>query len=85
VTNPAAIPAGFRQVYYYADTARALTALGGRDRSAIRFLLTAERLAPQHVHTSANVRATARVLLARSDRRTGGTELRGLCERMQVA
>ena len=83
-TNPAAIPAGFRQVFYYADTARALARLRGRDREAVRFLLTAERLAPQHVHTSAMARETTRALLERSRRDAGGSELRGLCERMRV-
>jgi transcriptional regulator with XRE-family HTH domain len=83
-TNPTVIPAGFRQVFYYADTARALTRLRSRDREAIRFLLTAERLAPQHVHTSALARETTRALLDRSNRRTGGTELRGLAERLQI-
>jgi hypothetical protein len=48
-TDPAAIPAGIRRVFYYADAARALASFGGRDREAIRFLLTAERIAPQHV------------------------------------
>ncbi|MFI5898069.1 helix-turn-helix domain-containing protein [Actinoplanes sp. NPDC051513] len=84
-TTPAAIAAGFRQVFYYVDTARALTQLGGRDEAAIRLLLTAERLAPQHVHTSADVRESARTLLERSNVRAGGAELRGLCERMRVA
>lgn len=84
-TPIAAIPAGFRQVFYYADTARALTRLRGRDREAIRFLLTAERIAPQHLHTSAVAQETTRALLDRSRRQAGGTELRGLCERMQVA
>ncbi|GAA4456848.1 helix-turn-helix domain-containing protein [Phytohabitans houttuyneae] len=84
-TNPAAIPAGFRQVFYYADTARALARLRGRDREAVRFLLTAERLAPQHVHTSAMAQETTRALLERSRRMAGGTELRGLCERMSVS
>ncbi len=84
-TDPAAVPVGFRQVFYYADTARALARLRGRDRAAIRFLLIAERLAPQHVHTSAMARETTRSLLERSRRQAGGTELRGLCERMQVA
>jgi transcriptional regulator with XRE-family HTH domain len=83
-TDPAQIPAGVRQVFYYADTARALAKLGGRDREAIRFLLTAERIAPQHVRTSAELAATIRVLLDRSRRRAGGTELRALHERMQV-
>jgi transcriptional regulator with XRE-family HTH domain len=83
--TPAAVAAGFRQVFYYADTARALTQLGTHDRTAIRLLLTAERLAPQHVHTQADVRETARTLLNRSSKRAGGADLRGLCERMNVA
>ncbi|HET6529599.1 MAG TPA: helix-turn-helix transcriptional regulator [Actinoplanes sp.] len=83
-TNPAAIPDGFRQVFYYADAARALARLRGRDREAIRFLLTAERIAPQHVHTSAFVRETTRALLDRSRRLAGGAELRGLGARMQI-
>ena len=84
-TDPAAIPAGVRQVFYYADTARALARIGGRDREAIRYLLTAERIAPQHVRTSADLAETIRVLLARSRRQAGGTGLRGLCERMQAS
>jgi transcriptional regulator with XRE-family HTH domain len=80
-TDPAAIPAGVRQVYYYADTARALARIGGRDREATRFLLTAERVAPQHVRTCPELAATIRLLLDRSRRRTGGTELRALYER----
>lgn len=83
-TNPATIQAGFRQVFYYADTARALARLRGKDREAIRFLLIAERLAPQHVHTSALAQETTRALLERSHRQAAGTELRGLCERMRV-
>ncbi|WP_127505255.1 helix-turn-helix domain-containing protein [Actinoplanes solisilvae] len=82
-TDPAAIPAGIRQVFYYADTARALTRLGGHDRGAIRFLLIAERIAPQHVRTSAELAETVRTLLNRSRRQAGGTELRALCERLQ--
>ncbi|MEV0895337.1 helix-turn-helix transcriptional regulator [Actinoplanes sp. NPDC049802] len=84
-TDPAALPLRFRQVFYYADTARALARLRGRDREAVRFLLTAERLAPQHVHTSALIRETTRTLLDRSHRRAGGGELRGLAERLQIA
>jgi transcriptional regulator with XRE-family HTH domain len=84
-TNPAALPIGFRQVFYYTDTARALARLRGRDREAVRLLLVAERLAPQHVHTSAMTRETTRTLLDRSNRSAGGAELRGLAERLQVA
>ncbi|WP_249998736.1 helix-turn-helix domain-containing protein [Actinoplanes sp. M2I2] len=83
-TTPAALPVGIRQVYYYADTARALAALRDRDREAIRLLLNAERIAPQHVHRSAGVAETVRTLLERSRRQAGGGELRGLSSRMQA-
>ena len=83
-TNPATIAASCRQVFFYADAGRAYARLRGRDREAIRYLLTAERLAPQHVHTSPMAQETTRALLERSQRQAGGTELRGLCERMQV-
>jgi transcriptional regulator with XRE-family HTH domain len=84
-TTPGALPVGFRQVYYYADTARALTMLTSHDREAIRLLLTAERIAPQHMHRSADVWQTVQTLLDRSRRQAGGSELRGLSARMQVA
>jgi transcriptional regulator with XRE-family HTH domain len=80
-TNPSTLAAGCRQVFYYADTARALAQLRGRDREAIRFLLTAERIAPQHLHASPLAQETTRSLLDRS----GGPQLRGLCERLGVA
>ncbi|WP_203830901.1 helix-turn-helix domain-containing protein [Actinoplanes palleronii] len=83
-TDPAALPIGFRQVFYYTDTARALARLRNRDREAIRFLIVAERVAPQHVHTSSMVQETARALLDRSRRMAGGTELRALCERLKI-
>ncbi|MBU2670345.1 helix-turn-helix domain-containing protein [Actinoplanes bogorensis] len=83
--GPGAIPYGIRQVFYYADTARALAALRNRDREAIRFLLHAERVAPQHVHGSAEVRTTVQTLLDRSRLQAGGTELRALSARMRVA
>jgi hypothetical protein len=47
------------------------------------FPLTAERIAPQHVRTSAELAQTVRVLLNRSRLRAGGAELRALSERMQ--
>lgn len=83
-TNPAVIAASSRQVFYYADAARAYARLRGRDREAIRYLLTAERLAPQHVHTSPLAQETTRALLERSRRQAGGAELRGLGERLRV-
>jgi transcriptional regulator with XRE-family HTH domain len=82
-TDPTAIPAGVRQVFYYADTARALARIGGRDREATRFLVTAERIAPQHVRTCPELAATIRLLLDRSRRPAGGAELRALHARLQ--
>ncbi|MFG1988946.1 helix-turn-helix domain-containing protein [Actinoplanes sp. NPDC048988] len=76
--SPTVIAAGFRQVFYYADTARALARIPGREREAVRYLLTAERIAPQHVHTTADLRLTMQALLEQ----TGASELRGLSERL---
>jgi hypothetical protein len=83
-TNPATIAANCRQVFFYADVGRAYARLRGREREAVRYLLTAERIAPQHVHTSPMAQETARALLDRSRRAAGGAELRGFCARMQV-
>ncbi|GAB2604812.1 hypothetical protein Aab01nite_78570 [Paractinoplanes abujensis] len=83
--SPGAIPVGLRQVFLYADTARALTKLRDRDRDAVRLLLTAERIAPQHVHRSADVLTAVHTLLERSRTNNGGAELRALSERMQPA
>jgi hypothetical protein len=38
----------------------------------------------RHLHTSALAHETTRALLDRSIRRAGGTELRGLAERLQI-
>jgi hypothetical protein len=84
-TNPNMIDAMMRRVFFYTDTARALARMRGRDGDAIRYLLTAERIAPQHVHSSAFVQETARAMLERAQRLAGGSALRGLCERMGVA
>lgn len=78
----AALPA-VRQVYLYTDLARALTDVR-RDDDAVRMLLTAERVAPQHTRSSAAARETARALLHQA-RRTSASSLQGLCERMGVA
>lgn len=72
-----------RQVYLYTDLARALTDVR-RDDDALRMLLTAERVAPQHTRSSAAARETARALLHHA-RRTSTSSLQGLCERMGVA
>jgi transcriptional regulator with XRE-family HTH domain len=73
-----------RMVFFHADLARAYAGLRSRDDEAIRHLLIAERVAPQHVHSSPLLQETSRALLDRAKRRVGGAALRGLCERMQV-
>ncbi|WP_323373956.1 helix-turn-helix domain-containing protein [Plantactinospora alkalitolerans] len=77
--NVADLPA-VRQVYFYMDMARALLD-AGRPHDAVRMLLTAERVGPQHTRSSSAARETTRSLLRQG---TAGSELRGLCERMGV-
>lgn len=75
----ASLPA-VRTVYLYTDLARALTDVR-RDDEAVRMLLTAERVAPQHTRSSAAARETARALLHKARR---ASTVQGLCERMGV-
>lgn len=83
-TRPSVIPVVSRQTCFHVDTARALARLRGREESATRHLLIAERIGPQMVRSSALVRETARALLDRAQRNAGGSQLRGLCERVGV-
>jgi transcriptional regulator with XRE-family HTH domain len=80
-TNPSLVASKSRQVAFYTDMARALSRVK-RDGAAVRMLLTAERLSPARVHSTPLARETARSLIDRAQRRAGGPELRGLCERM---
>jgi hypothetical protein len=77
-TNPSHIPSQGRQVSFYTDTARGLARLH-RDQDATRYLLTAERIAPQRVRSAPLVQETARDLRERLNR---SSEIAGLCERM---
>lgn len=76
----AGLPA-VRQVYYWLDLARAMADTSQR-RDAVRMLLAAERVGPQHARSSTSGREVARGLLRQG---VVSTELRGLCERMGVA
>jgi transcriptional regulator with XRE-family HTH domain len=78
--NVTTLPA-VRTVYLYTDLARALTDVR-RDDEAVRMLLTAERVAPQHTRSSAAARETARALLHKARR---ASAVHALCERMGVA
>jgi transcriptional regulator with XRE-family HTH domain len=82
-TNPAALPVPQRQAMFHLDTGRALAHVR-RDGEAVRHLLTAERIAPQLVRANPLAAETSRNLLQRAQRRAGGSELRGLCERLGV-
>jgi transcriptional regulator with XRE-family HTH domain len=73
-----------RQVAFYVDLARGLADLD-RSKEATRMLTTAERIAPQHTRSSTLARMTARMLLDHAATRAGGSDLRGLCERMGVS
>ncbi|MEU4640495.1 helix-turn-helix transcriptional regulator [Micromonospora sp. NPDC023814] len=70
-----------RQVYFWLDMSRAVVA-AGRERDAVRMLLAAERVGPQHARSSTAAREIARGLLRRG---LVSSELRGLCERMGVS
>jgi len=70
-----------RQVNLYSDLARALTDVKRNDE-AVRMLVTAERVAPQHTRSSAAARETARVLLTKARR---ASSIQGLAERLGVA
>jgi transcriptional regulator with XRE-family HTH domain len=73
-----------RQVAFYIDMARGMADMR-REQDAVRMLLTAERTAPQHARSSTAARVVARSLLSQARRAAGGSELRGLCERLGVA
>jgi len=76
----ATLPA-VRTVYLYTDLARALADVRRNDE-AVRMLLAAERVAPQHTRSSAAARETARALLHKARR---ASAVQSLCERMGVA
>lgn len=76
-TNPGVLAVPSRQVFFYLHSACALTRVGHHS-DASRYMLIAERLAPQLVHASPLAAETARGLRDR----VGGSQLRGLCERM---
>jgi transcriptional regulator with XRE-family HTH domain len=72
-----------RQVAFYLDMARG-TADVRRYDDAVRMLMTAERIAPQHARSATPAREVARSLLTSGRPVANSTELRGLCERLGV-
>lgn len=83
-TNPMAIDSASRQCTFYIDAARVLAKLNNVDQ-AVRFLETAERIAPQRVHGDPIVVEQVRVLLDAVRRKAVSTRLRGLAGRVGVA
>jgi hypothetical protein len=83
-TDVAAVSVKSRLVFFHIDTARAYADVRGRDHDAVRHLLIAERIAPQHVHSCLPSQETMRALLDRPQRRADRSTLRGMCERMHV-
>jgi transcriptional regulator with XRE-family HTH domain len=82
-TNPLLVESISKQTNFYLDMGRALARLG-RDAEAVRMLVAAERMAPQRVRRNPLAAETTRQLLDRAQRNAGGSELRGLAERVGV-
>lgn len=83
-TNAQLVPSVSKQANFYLDTGRALAQVGN-DAAAVRTLVTAERMAPQRVHSNPLVVDTARVMLDRAQRNAVSSELRGFAERAGIA
>ncbi|SNY37343.1 helix-turn-helix domain-containing protein [Paractinoplanes atraurantiacus] len=84
-TNPAILGAAMRIADFHIELARAYGRLKGREGDAARQLLAAERLAPQHLHTSSIARETARHLITKRLSRSNASAMKRLCGRMGVA
>jgi hypothetical protein len=78
--QPASLPSIERRARYYTDIARAYAQAGHREQ-CLRALLTAERHAPEEIHTRAAIRDLVSGLLV-SGRTT--PELRGLAVRSGI-
>jgi transcriptional regulator with XRE-family HTH domain len=83
-TESQLLPMPGRLSCFYLDTGRALARMHGKDRSAVRALTTAERIAPQRIRNSPFAVEAARALLERARRNAAWPELRGFCERVGV-
>jgi hypothetical protein len=71
-----------RTAAFHADLGRALAHQRGRHGEAVGELVTAERVAPQRVHTDAAVRQTVSTLLDRQLPAHAARDLRGLAHRI---
>jgi len=83
-TNPQVLGAGMRIVDFHTELARSYARLRGRENDAVRQLMVAERVAPQHLHTSPTARETARYLVGRAPSKSTISALRGLCGRIGI-
>lgn len=73
-----------RQAAFYLDTARAM-AVTGRGSEAVRWLATAERIAPTRIRANSVARETVRSLAGRAGSRAAEGQLRGMAERMGLS
>ena len=83
--HPELIPSPSRQADFYCDLGRSLLSESRTRDQGLDYLLHAERLAPQAVHTQVFVREAVSDALRRAQRNAGGRELRGLAFRMRIA
>jgi transcriptional regulator with XRE-family HTH domain len=83
--DPKALRAKARRATFYADLGRSLLTDRATVDTGVQALVTAERIAPQHVRTNVFVREAISDLLRRARREAGGRELRDLATRMGVA
>lgn len=74
-----------RQASFHAEHGRALALVKGREADAVAAFRRSERLAPQRFHANTSVRDAVGVMLRRARTRAGGSELRGLADRLGVA
>lgn len=74
-----------RQAAFAAEHGRALALVKGREADAVAAFRRSERLAPQRFAANTAVRDAVGVMLRRARTRAGGSELRGLADRLGVA
>lgn len=79
-----AMPRVSRRAGHLVERGVALAKLPKREREAVATLRRAERMAPQRVHASSQVRDTVTAMLTRARLAAGGRDLRALASRIGV-
>lgn len=83
--TPGRMPSRSRRAAYYADLGKALSLTRKHDEQAVAMIARAERLAPQRIRASLQVRETVADILRKARRQAGGKDLRDLARRVGVA